>query len=266
MTVKPLIPALLACVVLQSAQAAGPIDPALAGTWKLQWERADYFWAVRDDGVYRLHGPGGPAQHGRLEATGGRWSLKSVFWADAGTYTLSDADTWTVTGRLGPGTWKRAWSPASGQSEEPADQGTCGLLNVAEVARVLRAPVTASLDPHEPGRCIYESQLGEFDKVTITVINSRREHWFLTRKHPNPQLIPVPGIAEDAYAEGGLGGASLSLHILKGGSQARIELGLKPASDMQDLPYLIELGRAAGPRIGTTGPDLQDLLDLLPGN
>jgi hypothetical protein len=137
--------------------------------------------------------------YGRLEASGGRYSLKSVFWADTGTYQLNDAETWTITGQLGPGTWKRVWSPASGRSEGPAGQGTCGLLTVGEVAAILMVPVTASLNPHDPGKCTYKSQLG-FDSVTIGVINSRREHWFLVRSKPNPKLVPVPGIAEDAYA------------------------------------------------------------------
>ena len=48
--------------------AAGPalagdgIDLALIGTWKLEWQRADFFWAIRPDGVYRMHGPGAPAR------------------------------------------------------------------------------------------------------------------------------------------------------------------------------------------------------------
>ena len=80
---------------------------------------------------------------------------------------------------------------------------------------------------------------------------------------PNPKLVPVPGIAEDAYADVT---NSPELRILKGGLQAKIILGLTPPANLQDLPYLIELGRAAGPRIGTTGPELKDLLDLLPGD
>jgi hypothetical protein len=38
--------------------AADVVEPALVGTWTLQWPRADFFWAVRPDGLYRMHGPG----------------------------------------------------------------------------------------------------------------------------------------------------------------------------------------------------------------
>ncbi|HUO83241.1 MAG TPA: hypothetical protein VM616_10360 [Gammaproteobacteria bacterium] len=86
---------------------------------------------------------------------------------------------------------------------------------------------------------------------------------FLVRSKQDPRRVAVPGIGEDAFAQGGVGGAPLSLH--KGGVQAQIDLTLTPPADMQDRPYLVELGRAAGPRLGTAGPSIQDLLELLPG-
>jgi hypothetical protein len=92
--------------------AANAIDAALVGTWKLAWQGSDIFWAIRSDGVYRLHGPGAPArQLGRIEASQGRFSMKSPFWNDAGPYQLSNPDTLVITGQLGPGTWKRIWTP-----------------------------------------------------------------------------------------------------------------------------------------------------------
>ena len=62
----------LLMVATETVPAANAIDPALVGTWKLEWQGADIFWAIRSDGVYRLHGPGAKArQLGRIEATRG---------------------------------------------------------------------------------------------------------------------------------------------------------------------------------------------------
>ena len=140
--------AMLLSAGLEVALAADVIDPALVATWKLEWQRADLFWAIRSDGVYRLHGPGATArQLGKIEAKQGRFSMKAPLWADSGTYKLSNADTLVITGKLGPGTWQRVWTPTKTGAKEPAGPGACGLLAADEVAQVLRAPVTSGPDP-----------------------------------------------------------------------------------------------------------------------
>ena len=45
-------------------------------------------------------------QFGRMEASKGRWSVKSAVWADEGSSKLADAKTWIVTGRGGTATWR----------------------------------------------------------------------------------------------------------------------------------------------------------------
>jgi hypothetical protein len=62
---------------------------------------------------------------------------------------------------------------------------------------------------------------------------------------------------------GGKGGGALQVHILRGSSQLLIALTLKPDATMDDLPYVVELARAADrrlsagvslPRLETTSP------------
>lgn len=239
----------LLMVAMGTAPAADAIDPAVVGTWKLEWQGADIFWAVRPDGVYRLHGPGARVrQLGRIEASQGRFWMKSPFWSDAGPYKLSNADTLVITGQLGPGTWRRVWVPVKTTLPQPPGVGTCGLLAEGEVAQVLRAPASGGFDRGNPDRCVYKSLLNSADQVSVTVIPARREAWYLKRRTPQPSVIAVPGVGEDAYAERQT--SHLLVHILKGASQAAIRLTLTPDATMEDLPYLTELARAADQRLG----------------
>jgi len=57
-TLLALAAVLLAAVIPSHAQAAEAVDRALVGTWQLEWPRPALYWAVRADGVYRMHGPG----------------------------------------------------------------------------------------------------------------------------------------------------------------------------------------------------------------
>jgi hypothetical protein len=174
---------LLVVTVAGPALTAETLDPAVIGTWKLEWPGADVYWAIRPDGVYRLHGPGAnPRQLGRIEANQGRFSMKSRFWADSGAYRLSDPNTWVITGQFGPGTWKRVWRPTSKGSQGPPGPGLCALLTVDEVAQALRAPVSGGPDRVGRGGCLFKSLLSEFDHVAVDGHEAWRETWQFQRR------------------------------------------------------------------------------------
>ena len=179
--------AVLAAAAIVMTPAHGEVDPALVGTWHLQGGIANVFWVVRSNGDYRLHGPGvRPAQRGRFDSGGGKWSVSAPGWQDAGTYRLHDASTWVVTSPIGTGTWKRVWSPSQPQQDAPGDWGVCDWLKPSEVAVVLAAPVKApegigaiNTDTREAtGGCRFESQFGG-ERVELEVqstVNKRRTH------------------------------------------------------------------------------------------
>jgi hypothetical protein len=253
--------AALLMVAAEPALAGDGIDPALVGTWKLEWQRADFFWAIRPDGVYRMHGPGAPArQLGKIEAKQGRFSMKSMVWADAGTYKLSNADTLVITGQLGPGTWKRVWTPTRTGSQEPAGPGACGLVTADEVAQMLRAPVTGGPDRRAgEGGCIFRSQLGGLDQVSIEVRQNNGAFFQNNRQSKGESIANVTGVGDQAYVEGARGAVPLGpLQFLRRDLWVTIGVGLHPQSTMDDLPYLVELARAADRRLGgfaLPGPD-----------
>lgn len=229
------------------------VDAPLVGTWQLQWQGPPIYWALREDGVYRLYGLGAnPGQFGEVEAAGRKFSMKAAFFADAGSYELRDADTWIVTGRLGPGTWKRVWYPGDTGGMVTSKVGTCGLVTAAEVAQVLREPVRGTPDRRAAADCVFVSNLSEFHQVRVHTFPSRRQAWAIKRRNPDPRMINVPGIGEDAFATVDAGG-HLVLDVLHGDTQLRITLAMKPGATPQDLPLLAELGRAADGRLGILG-------------
>lgn len=177
--------------------------------------------------------------------------MKSLLWADSGTYSLSNDDTLVITGQLGPGTWKRVWKPTKTDSKAPAGPGACGLLTDDEVAQALRAPVTGGPDPRAgEGGCIFRSQLGSFDQVSINV-HQNIAHFHNIRKSGGRIIVDIPGVGDQAYAQGALGTGTLGeLEFLKRGLVVRIGVGLHPEATMDDLPYLVELARAADRRMG----------------
>ena len=244
--------ALMSCAwPFAQAVPAGALDAAVVGTWKLELPGSAIYWAVREDGVYRLHGPGAnPRQVGKITATAGQWSIQAPIWADAGTYKLNGTDTWQVTGRLGTGTWKRVWAPSKSAAGPPAGAGRCALLSLDEAARALRGPATAGADPREPNGCLFKSQLSDFDRIAITQIPARRQAWMTTRKQPSPLRLDIPGVAEDAYAESQ--GEHMVAHLLKGATQVAIRLTLVPPAEpgALDLPALTALAQAVDRRLG----------------
>jgi hypothetical protein len=243
---------MLATMLLASAPApaGNAVDPALMGTWKLEWPRPDLFWTVRSDGVYRMHGPGAnPRQLGKLEAGQGRFSMKSLTWIDSGTYRISSPDTLVITGQLGPGTWKRVWTPGAKGSQGSPGPASCRLFTENDVAQFLGAPVAATLDTRGNAPCVYKSLLSSSDAVSVSAYPSRRQAWFNTRKAQKPTMTTVPGVGEDAYVEYA-GAGALELHILNGQDQFRVRFQLTPDTSAEDVPAAIELARAAGRRLG----------------
>jgi hypothetical protein len=238
-------------VAAELAPAANSIDPALVGTWKLEWQGSDIFWAIRSDGVYRMHGPGAKArQLGRIEASQGRFSMKSPLWIDSGPYELSNVDTLVITGQLGPGTWRRVWIPTKTNSQEPAGPYACGLLAADEVARVLRAPVTGGPDPRAgQGGCTFRSQLGSLDRILISVRQNTAGFFQNNRKSKGDSVVNVPGVGDQAYAERTGGNDLGRLQLLRRDLWVTIEAGLNPQATMDDLPYLVELASAADRRL-----------------
>jgi len=242
----------LLMVATEPVPAADVIDPALVGTWKLEWQGPDIFWAIRSDGVYRLHGPGAkPRQLGRIEASQGRFSMKSPFWIDSGPYKLSNPEKLVITGQLGPGTWRRVWILTKTGSQEPAGPYACGLLAADEVAQVLRAPVTGGPDPRAgEGGCLFRSQLGSLDQISIKVRQNNAGFFQNHRRSRGESIVDVPGVGDQAYAERAGGDNLGNFQFLRGGLWVTIEAGLNPEATMDDLPYLVELSRAADRRLG----------------
>jgi hypothetical protein len=229
--------------------ADAAIDPELIGTWQLEYPGGSIYWALREDGVYRLYGLGAnPGQVGKLEASGGKFSMQAAFFADAGPYELKDANTWIVTGRLGPGTWKRVWKPGDASGTIAAGSPACGLVTAEEVALVLREPVKGGPARGDAGRCVFEAELSGFHEVEVYTFPSRRQAWMTERSRPDPRKINVPGIGEDAFVSID-GGEHAVLRVLKGGTELRITLTMKPSPTPEDVPLLGELGAAADKRL-----------------
>jgi hypothetical protein len=234
--------------------AADVVDPALVGTWKLEWPRGDFFWAIRSDGVYRMHGPGAPSrQMGKLEAGQGRFSMKTAFWADSGVYKLSNPNTLVIAGQLGPGTWTQVWTPAKTGSQQPAGPDACGLLTADEVAHVLRGPVTAAPDPHAREResaCRFESQLSSLDNVMISVRpNTDRAHFQNMRKSQGTTVVPVPDVGDEAFAKRSGGDSLAAIEFYRRDKAVNIVATLTPQATMDDLTYLADLARAVDRRL-----------------
>lgn len=242
-------PALSSIIPSRAGTGTGSaVDPALVGTWKLEAPGSPIYWVVRGDGVYRVHGPGAPVrQFGRIEATKGRWSVKSAVWADEGSYRLADAKTWVVTGRMATGTWKRIWAPVEAGSQTPSGQGTCRLVTPTEVARVLSAPAAGQPDVRAgDGGCVFTSQLSSLDQLSISIRQNQANFFQNLRKGAGARAVNVPGVGDQAYAETVSG---LTIQFLKGTNWVKLSLGLQPWTAIEDLPYLSELARAAAGRL-----------------
>jgi hypothetical protein len=247
MGVARLLVGALLVSVSYAAPATDTVETQLVGTWKLDWPRPNLYWAVRADGVYRMHGPGAaPRQLGKLSATLGRFSMASAVWVDSGTYRLS-GDTLVITGKLGPGTWRRIWVPAkSGASQDFIRAGACALVSRDEAARILSAPVTGGPDPRAgQGGCVFHSQLSDLDALEIGMRRNAGGFFQNHRKGLGARVIDVPGVGNQAYADVEAG----TLQFLRGDAWITIGARLQPSATLDDLPYLAELARAADRRL-----------------
>lgn len=230
--------------------ASDAMDPALVGTWKLEYAGPAIFWVVRPDGTYRLHGPGAkPRQFGRMEGSKGRWSVKSDVWADEGTYKIADAKTWIVTGKFGTGTWKQMWKPAVGSPKAVSGSGACRLVTPAEVARVLYSPAPGQQDnPTDAEGCRFRALFSTLDELSITTRPNVGNFFQNLRKSRAKSAMDVPGVGDQAFTEL-MAGSALSLQFLKRGTWVSLQLRLQPNAMIEDLPYLAELGRAIAGRL-----------------
>ena len=92
----------------------GKVDPALVGTWIMDRNPGHWVWRVAANGTYEFHSEApdnSPSNNGTLAADTGHYTLHaiSLTWDDVGTYTVMSRDVIVATGKLGTGTWKRAY-------------------------------------------------------------------------------------------------------------------------------------------------------------
>ena len=241
---------LVALALAASNPSARAVDPALVGTWKLDYPGAAIFWVVRPDGTYRLHGPGArPRQFGRMESGRGRWSVKADVWADEGTYKLAGAKTWIVTGKYGTATWKQVWKPAEGSPKAVSGAGACRLATPSEISKVLYSPGSGREDnPNKAEGCRYYALFSNLDDLRIAIRDNQGGFFENVRKGKGSRAMDVPAVGDRAFTELSSSGA-LTLQFLKGSRWVTLDLRLQPTAVMEDLPYLVELGRAIAGRL-----------------
>ncbi|MCC7463180.1 MAG: hypothetical protein IT480_12045 [Gammaproteobacteria bacterium] len=241
---------LLAAAIPSRAQAAEAVDRALVGTWQLEWPRPALYWAVRADGVYRMHGPGAmPRQLGRLEAQGGRFSMNSAVWVDSGSYRVS-GDELVITGKLGPGTWRRVWAPGGRAAAAASGPGACSLVSPADAAEVLRAPATGTPDARAGDNgCLFRSGLSNLDSLTIRIRRNQGQFFQNLRKNARTSAIDVPGVGDQAWAKDDGTGLIREMTFLRGDTWVTISASLQPELAREDIPALVTLARAVDRRL-----------------
>jgi hypothetical protein len=243
----------IAAGLFSHAQLSEGVDRALIGTWQLEWPGPALYWAVRADGVYRVHGPGAmPRQLGRLQAQGGRFSMTSAVWVDSGSYRVS-GEKLVITGKLGAGTWRRVWAPGEGAGKAAArasGPGACGLVSPADAAEMLRAPATGAPDVRAgDGGCLFRSGLSNLDSLTIGVRRNQGQFFQNLRKSATTSAIDVPGIGDQAWAKAGGAGSIEEIAFLRGDTWIRISVSLQPELTRDDVPALATLARAVDRRL-----------------
>ncbi len=102
---------------------AAEVDSELVGRWQLQAAVPPIYWDIRADGTYAVSGPMAGAGHsGSFKAAAGTWSLHSSTWGDdGGSYRLTDTNTFTGVGRLGPAVWIRVGDAVVGDAVTTPD-------------------------------------------------------------------------------------------------------------------------------------------------
>lgn len=228
---------------------AADVDRALVGTWQLEWPGRPLYWVVRADGVYRMHGPGAnPRQIGRVDAQGGRFSMASAVWMDSGTYRIT-GNALSITGKLGPGTWKRVWVPGQTAST-PTGTGACSLLSPDDAAQLLGAPATGGPDVRAGDTgCLFRSTLSNLDSLTIGIRRNQGQFFQNVRKSATTSAIDVPGVGDQAWAKAGGVDSIDQLSILRGDTWVTISASLQPGISRADLPALAALARAIDRRL-----------------
>jgi hypothetical protein len=94
--------------------AETPVDRAVVGLWEIYIPNGQNWWRwtldVAADGSYVFEQDGVFGHSGTIEARDGAWQLASQTngWTDGGTYQMPNGNTFNMTGKLGPGSWRRA--------------------------------------------------------------------------------------------------------------------------------------------------------------
>lgn len=108
------------------ATAAEDVEPDVVGIWELTVPgpggTVHWIWDIRANGTYefRIEGLGAQGGHsGKFVANNGKWTLTATTmkYADGGTYSTPDHNTFTATGQLGTASWKRREPVAIVQKE-----------------------------------------------------------------------------------------------------------------------------------------------------
>lgn len=243
------VAAAMVTTVMAPAAFAADVDRALVGTWQLEWPGRPMYWVVRADGVYRMHGPGAnPRQLGRLDAQGGKFSMTSAVWLDAGTYRVT-GNALSITGKLGPGTWKRVWAPGQTAST-PSGAGACSLVSPDDAAQLLGAQATGGPDVRAGDNgCLFRSTLSNLDSLTISVARNQGQFFQNVRKGATTFAIDVPGVGDQAWAKAGGVDSIERLAFLRGNTWVTISASLQPGISRADLPALAALARAIDRRL-----------------
>lgn len=259
---------ILAMAGAGNALGAASVDPALVGTWQLEYPGPPAFWAIRNDGVYRIHGPQTPntAHRGQMRAAAGAWELNSPQWQDSGTYQLSDNDTWVTVGKLGPGTWRRVWTPQRTVATVAPTTPACALLSPNEVAQVLAAPATDGTRQGGPEEgCRYNSRLNDNDSLRLFMSHgSTTAESYQRKRQSASEAIDVTGVGRAAFATVSRSG-DLSIQVLgdervntvgvsRTGTLFELTLKLSPEATAEDLAALSALARLAYQRWGGKSP------------
>ena len=248
------------------------VDPAVIGTWRLQYAGPVLYWTIRREGTYRLHSPVSvnSGHRGSIKASNGTWNLASPEWQDGGTYQVSNQE-WVAVGKLGPGTWHRVWHPQDPQQQSTPPTPACGLLTLAEVALALDAPVDGYRRHGGPEEgCKYQSILDKGDELRLRMSHGSTVTDSFTRKRQGEAApVDVPGVGRGAYATVSRNGI-LTLTVLGNegfdasrhanmGTLFALTLRLRPAANLEDLPVLSNLAKLAFQLLGRKKATVDEL-------
>jgi hypothetical protein len=236
---------LAVALLLFGSHALAQLDPGIVGRWQLQWAGREMFWHVRPDGAYRLIGVGArPAEHwGQLQASGGKWSTQRPNGGEAGTYELR-ANTWIVTGPLGPGTWVRVWPTG-------APSGTsCPFIDVAAVEQIFATPLQNRMTAESCELMATRVGMTEGVKVSVETFAPGMDTTRLFRgrcatgTNTDPRIRCIQGVGEAAYFDN-----NATFYTYRGNTRIAVDVGTYPANQAVHDADSIAIARLALARL-----------------